>query len=144
MRRALAKLLFATVTLLVFAAPAWANSSSYEFTMNNYYVSGKNNGVFHSLTAGRLTNSGQIWAYEKLVGAGNPYPVYIEVWKVGFLIWDDLMCSLQVTPSTTVNQRTSYFKNCGNVPASSQYYVVASKAGIDGYHLQASGTLTTQ
>jgi len=120
---------------------ALANSSSYSFTMDYRYVNGKDNGVTHGLSAGSLTNSGSLWAYRKAAGAVGPYSVTIAVVKDEII--DDTICTVSVTPSTTLNEKKSFSKACGSVPTG-VYYIEAWKTNDDGWDIKAQGTLTTR
>lgn len=132
----------AVVALLIMAMPvALANSSSYSFTMDHRYVNGKDNGVTHGLSAGSLTNSCSLWAYDKAAGAVGPYSVTIAVVQDGII--DKTICTTSVTPSKTLNVKKSYSKSCGSVPTG-VYYIEAWKTNDDGWDVKAQGTLTTR
>ncbi|MEW6059400.1 MAG: hypothetical protein AB1551_04545 [Actinomycetota bacterium] len=139
-KKTLIRIALAVTAVLVFAAPAFANSSSYWFKMDYRYVNGSQNGIFHSMTGGNLTNSGQIWVYSKDGGAASPVPVTIEVWDTDGL--DNIVCSLSVTPYAKIGQRKAYNKSCGHIDPD-EYYIVAWKTVDDGNNVQASGTLRT-
>lgn len=136
----------AIVWLLVMALPAFANSSNYAWDMpwDGYYVNGKNNGVLHSLTAGTLTNSGSLWEYYKIGGASaTPHDITIEVWRVD-TIFDNKICSITVTPYTTLYQKKYYSQNGGTIIADDYYIVVWKNNEQDGWSTAGSGTLTSQ
>lgn len=74
-------ILFATMIMVI---PVLANSSNWAFTgtVEGRYLNGGNNGVYHNMTAGTLTNSGSIWVTYASPGASNlPQNWTFEVWK---------------------------------------------------------------
>lgn len=133
-----------TVALIVMALPALANSSSYQWEMSHEgrNVNGKRNGVLHDMTAGELTNSGEVWQYFNLQGATGPLKVGIEVRKVNTL-FDSSVCIAYVTPSAELNDPVSYSKDCGTI-SDGTYYIVAFKGDMDGRSTAGRGVLETQ
>lgn len=141
MMKVLVRGIVGVVGLLIMLTPVFANSSSYSFTMDYRYVNGKSNGVTHGLDAGYLTNSGVLWAYAKAPGAVGPYPVTIAVVKDELI--DRTICTVSVTPYTTLGVIKSFSQGCGNVKTG-VYYIEAWKANDDGWDIKVIGTLTTQ
>jgi hypothetical protein len=64
------------------------------------------------------------------------------VWKDEFL-FDSKICSVQRTPSSTLNVVRTYSKACGSVSAG-VYYLIIWKTEDDGWNVKGNGTLKTQ
>lgn len=152
MKRKFLELVAATVpaglAMVVFAGRAVANSSAYAFTMKLRYVSGRDNNRPHTLDAGELTLSGQIWATNKSVrSTSTPQPITIEVAKPG-LFSPVPICTLSVMPDVILNSKRPYSRSCGRIEGGT-YWIIASKSKTwdksgDGWRIQGSGTLTTK
>lgn len=150
MKRKLARLVAAVVMAGVptffLAGTGVANSASFAWTMNLRFVHGKKNGQLHSLDAGELTLSGKIWIHEKAARtASSPDKVTVEVLKDTFL--DNIVCTVEVTPSTTLNSKKEYSKACGRVESGKYWLRIYKPKSLDdtgdGWRSQSSGTLTT-
>lgn len=128
---------------LALSGSALANSNSWAFEMNFRYVNGSDNGQLHYMTAGSLTNTGQIWAYSRDGGyTSSPTSVNIRVYKTMFF-GDTLMCTKTITPSSNVGTKKSWGpQNCGSAQAD-DYYIQADKSVDDGWNIKADGTLRT-
>lgn len=110
--------------------------------MNFQYVSGADNGQFHPMSAGSLTNSGSVRVASRDGGSSaNPTFVTIEVRKDQFGP-DPLVCTRNVTPPSTVGQSTFFSKACGTISAAT-YYLIVFKGVDDGWNLTGSGSLST-
>ena len=120
---------------------AVANSAAFSFTMEMRAVWGNRNGKFHTLDAGELTLSGDVWVVSKNGGANStPDVVTIEVHRGTGV---SAVCSVKVTPSTTFNDKRTFDKSCGRVESGS-YWVFVERTNPDGWHLKGSGTLVTK
>jgi hypothetical protein len=152
MKRKLGKLIVAAVlaglATAVFVGSVGADSSAFTFTMNNRYVNGKANHKLHTLEAGELTISGQIWLHEKRRGAATTaLPIQIDVVKDTFMA-RDVVCAVTVVPDRTISAKTAYSKSCGRIEGGT-YFIRATKVGAEnpdgeGWHNTSAGTLTTQ
>lgn len=136
--------LIGLVTIL-FAGVADAKSSSYSFTMDWREVDGKKNGVTHSLSAGKLTISAEIWVYDQHPGysrpGSDPEPVTIELFKEVGLFGKEQVCSLTLSPA--VERKESNSKQCGDIDEGT-YWIKVHKRDTDNFMIKGSGTLTTQ
>ena len=127
---------------------ALASSLSFAWTMNNRYVNGKTNGRFHTLDAGELTLSGKIWITEKRAAAAStPLSISMSVVKEQDSSERDAVCTVTVTPDTTINNKKEFSRSCGRIE-SGKFWLLIDKVGAsnpdgDGWHNQGSGTLTT-
>jgi hypothetical protein len=133
-----------TIMLFVFAlfliaVPALANSQNWSFIMDQRYL----RGIDRSMTKGAMTNRGDIWIYNKLVGAGGSFNVRINVRQNIPILPDPLLCSTVINPGTKINVKKRFSMNCGRVNAGN-YYLEIWKAEVDGYQIKGSGTLTTR
>src|SRR5262245_5974976 len=100
--------------MVVAASSAAANSSSFSWTMNNRFVDGEKNKMFHPLDDGPLTLSGDIWATGKKSRAtSDPESITIRVLKRG--VFNSEACTVSVTPDKTLNKKKSFSKSCGHV-----------------------------
>lgn len=142
MKRLLIRGSVVAFALFAFAAPVLASSSFYSWSMSNRVVDGSRNGQFHSLAAGALRNSGQIWVTSTdSVHQPSPITVNIDVMKDDF--FDSLVCRVSVLPSQIINSGTQYAKNCGTIAAAS-YYLIIWKSTDDGWNEAGQGDLVTQ
>jgi len=140
-RQRLAQIAVVVLALLVFAVPAVASTYNWSWTMNYRYVNGGSNGVYYTFSSGgTMTFEGDVWAYSKDAGA-NPSPnqITMHVYRQAFPS-DVIACSAYRTPSSTLNVKRSFWKNCGTEPADT-YYIVAYTAADDGWNTKGSGTL---
>lgn len=140
-------LLMTVIIMLVMVTPALANSSTWSFLAfyDGRYLSGKANGVFHTMTAGALTNSGKIWV--TMIQGGTPnglQPWYFEVWKKNTLFDTKICTSDPVYPNVMVGSQypTNFSKSCGNISAG-KYYLVIWRADSDNREVKGTGTLRT-
>lgn len=136
------------LAILIIVTPVFANSSTWSFLAfyDGRYLSGKANGVFHTLTAGSLTNSGSIWVTMIMGGSPNGLqPWYFEVWKKNTIFDQKICTSNPVYPNVMVGRQyaTTFSKNCGNIP-DGKYYLVIWRSESDNREVQGSGTLTTR
>lgn len=136
------------LAMFVMATPALANSSSYSwlaYSDYGYVIDGSVNGVFHTMTAGTLTNSGSLWVTRTNPNPINPpTPFYISV-KKSVVGPDPTICTTgAVTPSVMVGSQyaVSYSKGCGTISAGT-YYLYIWRNAIDGREVKGSGTLRT-
>lgn len=141
MKRRLLQLAVSAIVFLTFAAPVLANSSFWSFRMYNQVVDGQRNGVFHQMTAGSLTNRGQIWIESWDAGSIPPdvAEVYIDVYKDNGWWGDERYCRLFVTPYRNGSSK-QFYKSCGSIPSGS-YYIYAEKLYNDGRNIGAQGDL---
>lgn len=132
------------VLIMVLPVLAASSSSSYAWDMprDGRYVNGKQNGVTHSLSAGKLSNSGRLWQYATIGGATGPLSITVEVWKDNILS-DTKICSITVPTSSTIGVQSGYSVPCGDI-AAGNYYLVIWKAEKDGWSTQGDGTLETR
>lgn len=129
--------------LSIMALPALANTSNWAFTMYYRVVDGSANGQFHSMTAGSMSLSGNVWAFSKDPGAvPSPYTIYISIYESVFGP-DRYVGQSAVTPSDTLFEDAPVSGTYGNQNAGS-YYLFIYKASDDGWNVSGSGTLTTQ
>jgi hypothetical protein len=103
-------------------------------------VNGKDNGIVHTMTAGTLSHTGAVWQYQTAPNPVGPNQVHIEVWKD--TLFDDLICTVTLTPYTTNNLKKYFSKNCGTISAGN-YFIVVWKVEDDGRDDKGTGTLYT-
>lgn len=133
-------LILATFAFLGLVAPVLANNSFYNWTMYNRVVNGSSNGQFHQMTAGNLTNQGQVWVISTDPGhLSSPYAVHIDVYKDDFV--DSKICGTNLVPYTN-GQGKSYSQNCGSI-SSGSYYLIIWKTEDDGWNESGQGNLIT-
>ncbi|KXG44168.1 hypothetical protein TEPIDINF_001658 [Tepidibacillus infernus] len=111
--------------------------------MNYRYVSGADNGQFHSMDEGDMLIDGGIWATSKDGGAvGSPYKVYFDIYES---VWgsDRYVGVTSVTPDSELGKITNFSGSFG-LQAAGEYYIVAYKVNDDGWNLAASGTISTE
>ncbi|MDX2074965.1 MAG: hypothetical protein SFZ02_00920 [bacterium] len=138
------KALLILFAMLIMVFPVFANTSGWSFTgtVAGRVVNGGNNGIYHNMTAGSLTNSGSIWPTFANPGSTSPSPWVFEVWKDNG-IFDSFICaSSPVTTGTTIGQGTSFSQGCGTI-SSGSYYLVAWRATTDGRSYSASGSFSS-
>jgi hypothetical protein len=142
MRRVLLVLLV-VCALFIMVAPALANSSGWSFTMDRRYVNGDDNGAYHTMTAGNMTNNGYVYLYYILGGSvPPPFDTHIEVWRK--VSGPDVYCgSSTVNTGSTLNVKKYFTTYCGTQPAGT-YYLIIWKTEWDGFYTKGSGTLKTQ
>lgn len=58
--------------ITVMAAPAFATTSRWAWTMEHRFVSGEENGVLHEIDEGRMSFEGEVWAFAKKRGPHRP------------------------------------------------------------------------
>lgn len=138
--------IFLILAMLIMATPALANTSSWYFLAYDYglVIDGSVNGVYHTMTAGNLTNSGSLWVTRTLPNPLSPAPFYFRV-KKSQIGPDPTICtSGAVTPSVMVGSqyKVSFSKNCGTISAGT-YYLYIWRNYTDGREVQGSGTLRT-
>jgi len=96
--------IFATSFIFaIVALPALANTNYFYLEMQHRYVSGKDNGVLHNMTAGDMSISGQVYVKSSTAGAVGPYQITYEVYKYNSWLADTRIGSAYATPSTTKN-----------------------------------------
>ncbi|MBK9258425.1 MAG: hypothetical protein IPM54_01155 [Polyangiaceae bacterium] len=152
-------LLGGAVAISMIAPGPWSenakasSSSPFNWTMQWRLVNGRTNKRFHVLEAGTLTLSGKLWIHEKRRGApSRPMRIKIEVVKESNDGTDsdekNSLCSVIVTPSTTLHERTEYSKSCGRIETGKYWIRVnkfeAESGDGDGWHNQGSGILVTE
>ncbi|TCS83093.1 hypothetical protein [Tepidibacillus fermentans] len=140
------KLFSTTVILLlsvVMALPVLANTSYWSLTLDYRIVDGDKNSVYHDLTSGTMTISGNIYPYS-LDGGHNPSPapVTFSVYKSVFG-FDPFAGSTTVTPYSTLNSSKYFNANLGSETAG-KYYLQVYKVEDDGWNEKGSGTLVTK
>ena len=142
--------IFLSLAILIMSTPALANSSSWSFTstVEGMVLDGSKNGVFHTMTAGTLTNSGSIYvaSAQPCCSTTNPASWTITVKKYNWPLFDSTICSVTVTPSKMVGSqyKVSFTKNCGTIAAGKYYlYITRGGGSTDGRQVVGSGTLTT-
>lgn len=131
------------VAVLIMVTPALANSRSWSFLAfyDGRVINGKNNGVFHSMTAGALTISGTIKTTAIFGTPSGAQPWTFEVWQDG--LFPSKKCTAgPVAVPVGLNQTNSFSKACGSIPAGS-YYLVIWRAAVDNREVTGSGTLKT-
>ena len=132
---------------LLVVQPVFANSRAWSFTMSprSRVVDGKANGVFHTMDAGTLTLSGNLWVHSTLVNPTGPASVTVAVRQHKKWWFDSTVCSQRVTPSKTVgsHHKVSINKNCGKI-GSGTYYLVISRGYEDGREIRGSGQISTR
>lgn len=136
--------IFVMLALLFMVAPAMANTSHWAFqgNVNGIYLSGSDNGVWHHMNSGNLTNSGSFWATNSA-----PYP--LQPWK--FEVWKEIswwpnskVCETGwITPNSTVGLQKSFSKSCGSI-SSADYYLVAWRSASDGRAYSGGGNFNSQ
>jgi hypothetical protein len=109
--------------------------------MTYCFVSGKDNGAFKYMTAGRMTNSGYIYVSSAMVGATN-CTVHIDVYRNVTGV-DPCVGSSSVAPGTTVNVKKYFTTYCGSQPTD-DYYLEIWRAYPYGTVIKGAGTLRTQ
>lgn len=110
-------------------------------------VDGSRNRKLYHLDSGTLSISGSVWVTEKVRGANSaPLEITVEILRDEFGR-NASICSLQVKPSTILNERRDFSRSCGRVESGTYYLVVAKPHGkddVDGWHNEGSGSLTTK
>lgn len=83
-------LITVTILAICFALPSFAASATYDFTMVNRVVNGKDNSVYHTLSAGTAHMNGSSFTYSSghdssfaNVDVSDKY--YLLIWKTN--IW---------------------------------------------------------
>lgn len=137
----------ALVLVAAVAGKAVASSAAFAFTMKLRYVDGERNKQLHTLDAGGLTLSGNIWVTSKKARAtSSPSAVTVTVYKTGII--DSEKCHVSVTPDRIFNNKVSFSKSCGQVEAGTYCVKVSKPKAIDdtgdGWEIQGSGTLSTK
>ena len=131
-----------SISSLVLAAPAFANTSTYSFKMQHEVVDGQKNGVIHRMDPGILTLSGTLTAGRLLVHApALPQSILIEVFEVGTFS-NRFICSMTVT-SPKGGGSAPFSKTCPSVPASN-LFIKAQRGGYNGWSIEVTGTLTAK
>lgn len=134
-------MILAFCTMFIFVGPASANTSNWNFsiTWDAYVVNGDTNGVYHNMTAGKLTVAGSVQADIILNGAA-PGKVTFQV-KKSITGFDPTVCTFD-TPAVpnSVNTPVWFTNDCGNITAG-DYYLIISKG--QGWGASGSGTLKT-
>jgi hypothetical protein len=115
--------------------------------MDNRYVDGQKNKQIHSLDAGELTISGDIWVTSKNARAtSSPQSISLRVAATG--LFGSTACTVSVTPDSTLNKKRSFSKSCGRIESGTYWIEVSKDKAIDktgdGWHLRGSGSLTTK
>lgn len=138
------KLLTSAVTLTiiliftsVFALPALGASSSYSFDMEFRYVSGKDNGMYHSLDSGSVGIRGSAYVYESRPGAVGPYDIKYSLYRDVSWLPDPEYGTVNGGINTTFDARFT-----SNVPQSDNFYLIIWKTEVDGHKVRGSGTLS--
>lgn len=109
--------------------------------MNYTEVNGKSNGSLHSMTAGNMTLSGDIWPVNQDPGAAaSPNTVYIVVYQ-DVTGTDRNVGSTSILPNSN-GSLASFSKNFSNQVAGN-YYLFIYKVNDDGWNIKGSGSLIT-
>lgn len=116
-----------------------AKSSSVSFTMNwdGRYINGKNNGVYHSLSAGGVQIRGTIENTYTRPGAVGPNTITIELWNK---TTGNYFGSVKVTPKA--NSRKSFSGTFSSVGGGNKYYLIIYRANADGRRMVGNATLS--
>lgn len=134
--------LLAIVAVAMVALPSVANTRNYAWEMNHRYVSGDDNGVYHTLTAGSMTFTGTVWPYSTDAGhTTSPYTITTRVYRQAFPS-DVVACSASITPWAVINAQRSFSASCGSEPADT-YYVQAGTVEDDGWNTRGTGQVAT-
>lgn len=134
MRSNFFSLITVTILAMCFVLPAFAASATYDFTMVNRVVNGKDNGVYHTLSAGTAHMNGSSFTYSSGPEAVGPYDIKYTLYKDVF----------GPDPSYgTVNggHDRSFVGSFANVDASDKYYLLIWKTNIDGHTSKGSGSV---
>lgn len=123
---------------IAFASIAFAASSSYGFTMTERFVSGADNGQYHSLRAGNRVHIHGTQYSSQIDGQATPTmnPVYYDLYRERFGP-DVKLGEVYGGRASTVD---GYF-DAADV-TSSDYYITAYKAEVDHWKVVGSGTVT--
>ena len=135
--------LFLVLILTICALPVFANTSSWNFTMDLEKLDGEKNKVYHSMNSGDLIISGDVWTYSTDHGpAKNPVAVRIWIYQSVKGI-DRNVGSVMVTPTNKLNQKI-HFEKLFRKQQSGKYYFYIFKLKNDCWNVKGAGTLKTK